>query len=82
MFRLSYPSPVSFGSFMNDGALKTMARMVANSLFKWDILRDKNNTIVSHGDDVFLMWECESLHMVQRWSSEDIKGNMSKLINN
>ena len=54
---------------------KLLGRMVANKLFKWDVLRDKTNTKVSHSDEVFLMWESPGLGgLVQRWTPDDIKG--------
>ena len=73
-FRLSYPAPISYGIF--HGQLgKLLGRMVANKLFKWDVLRDKTNTKVAHGDDLFLMWDAPMLGgLVQRWSPEDFKG--------
>jgi len=72
LYRLSYPSPVSIGVFMGS-VLKLMGRMGANKLFKLDVLRDKNNTYVNHGDDMFLMWSAEALGLTQRWTPEDIK---------
>ena len=49
--------------------------MVANKLFKWDVLRDKANTKVAHGDDLLLMWEAPLLGgLVQRWTRDDFKG--------
>lgn len=55
--------------------LKLMARMVANSLFNWDVLRNRDNKLCVHVDDVFLMWEASGgLHLTQRWSEEDVAG--------
>ena len=59
--------------------MKLMGRMAANKLFKLDVLRDKNNTDVNHGDDMFLMWSAEALGLVQRWTPEDMKGNTSNI---
>ena len=69
---------MSIGVFMGS-VLKLMGRMGANKLFKLDVLRDKNNTYVSHGDDMFLMWSAEALGLTQRWTPEDIKGKTSDI---
>ena len=90
LYRLAYPAPASLSGLTGTPAsfktiaypivyavspLKLMARMVANSLFNWDVLRNRDNKLCVHVDDVFLMWEASGgLHLTQRWSEEDVTG--------
>ena len=59
---------------------KLLLRIMANKMFKLDILRDKTNTKVAHGDDLFMMWEASVLAgLVQRWTADDFEGKLLNL---
>jgi len=71
-YRYSYPGPVSLTDLFGS-SLKLMCRIAANTLLKWDVLRDKERKEVCHGDEIFLMWNFQALPLVKRWSSDDMR---------
>jgi len=78
-YRFSYCPPASLMDVMVPNVPKLLGRGIANSLFNWDVLRDKQNTKVGHGDELTLIFHMEKFPLRQRWSEEDFKVS-SKLL--
>lgn len=73
-YRLSYATPLTMRDIMAPSVPRLLGRALANTLFKWDALRDKRNTRVGHGDELTMLFQMEALPFKQRWSEEDFKG--------
>jgi len=78
-YRFSYCPPASLLDVMIPNVPKLLGRGIANSLFNWDVLRDKQNTKVGHGDELTLIFRMEKFPLRQRWSEEDFNVS-SKLL--
>ena len=75
-YRLSYSPALTMGDIFGGSILRLIVRAVANFFFNWDILREKNNTKVCHGDDISLLFQFEGLPLRQRLSEEDLSGDL------
>ena len=75
-YRLSYSPALTMGDIFGGSILRLIVRAIANFFFNWDILREKNNTKVCHGDDVSLLFQFEGVPLRQRWSEEDLSGDL------
>ena len=78
-YRFSYPTPFTLKDLLPGASmLKIVARCLANSLFKWDVLRDKQHTDVCHTDETSMIFQFEGVAFRQRWSPTDFQGDFCR----